>query len=123
VTDPTQEPLSERLDAALAKLPRGHRKIADYLEREGITGVVQMACACPLARWLRKELEIPLVEVGGNIIFAYTISGETIWREPSRIVERFVVEFDRGAFPTLIDEGGMTREEQWTAEEGGLEAL
>lgn len=86
---------TEALSAALRRL--GSHPAA-VLRRLGVKGVRGSACDCPVARYLRRELSLPADAV---LVSAREVTaGEAVAYPPSQ-VSRFVLAFDRDAYPEL----------------------
>lgn len=116
-------PLQQRLETTLRKLPNGYRAIARYLEAEGIKGVPENACSCPVARWVRRDMEIPYVAVTGSVVMVRDETDLAAMVIGRHHIRRFVSEFDGGTFPGLVDSEGPTLEERFGLDSDELEPL
>jgi len=118
---PTQ--IQDRLRSALNELPDTPSGIAHALAEKGIKGVPYHACACPIARYLRREAKLPIVYVSDTLALGYGGSGQgATWPLPEAVAT-FVEDFDSGQYKELEDPNGLTREERWEVEDGGYEPL
>lgn len=106
--------LYDRAALALQRLPATAGGVADFLADRGITGVRDVGCACPLARWLRAELAVPFVSVDIDSVTVIDDQGNAAGLPAVPGVTAFVVAFDHDkAFPGLEDPDGTTDEEEW----------
>lgn len=106
--------LYDRAALALQRLPASAGGVADFLADRGITGVRDVGCACPLARWLRAELVVPFVSVDLDSVTVIDDQGNTAGLPAVPGVTAFVVAFDHDRqFSDLVDEDGTTDEEAW----------
>lgn len=99
--------LQQELKTTLKRLPKGYKAIAKLFEDQGITGVPEFAQACPVARWLRREMGVPYASVAPTDISVADEGGDRArvgWPDVSSHVDRFIVEFDSRKFPALIDQ-------------------
>lgn len=116
--------LQQKLETTLKKLPRGYLKIAEYLSAREVQGVPENPCACPIARWLRQELGVAHVTAAPLFVTAWPDGfGEPAQALTTDHVDTFILAFDQGRFPELVDQAGPTRDEQWWLEDGGYEPL
>lgn len=106
--------LQSRLEAAVSRLPLSAGGVADFLVDRGITGVKDACKACPMARWLRKELQVPLADVDDGRMRVVDDQSNSAYVDTPRGVFLFITAFDRGEFSDLIDHEGLTAEEVWT---------
>lgn len=89
--------LTERaVRSMLYKLGDSATKVAKSLQRRKIKGVAKMSNLCPLSNYLKKNLNIPVVEVNKDYI---NVGGLKL--NSSRTVSRFVSRFDKGEFGFL----------------------
>lgn len=87
----------------LQKLGDDKEKVARKLLKKSCWGIPNSEEECPLARYLRQALELPMVEVLANRVY-YQIAEEvqqSIEFLPLPCQE-FVQAFDRGEYPDLI---------------------
>ena len=107
--------LYDRLEAALRELPATPGGVAAYLTDRGITGLRDECTACPVARWLRTKLHVPVASVDIGQVLVVDDQGNMASMDAPVGVAAFIGEFDlRGQFPDLVDENGMTDEERWS---------
>lgn len=106
--------LYDRAALALQRLPATPGGVADFLLDRGVTGVRDVGCACPLARWLRAELVVPFVSVDIDSVTVIDDQGNVAGLPATPGVTAFVAAFDHDKlFPELVDENGTTDEEEW----------
>lgn len=111
--------LYDRLEAALRELPATASGVATYLQDHGITGVRDECTACPVARWLRVHLHVPVASVDVSGITVTDDQDNFAATDAPMSVVNFIAEFDIGhAYPDLVDENGMTDEEMWSHDSG-----
>ena len=103
--------LQKELEEALNGLPTTASGVADYLIDLGVRGVPEYQCACPVARWIRQLLDVPLATADADYITVYS---DEIVRVPTPDnLLFFFYDFDTGTYPDLIDDNGPTDEERW----------
>jgi hypothetical protein len=104
--------VTERTRAALDALPATPGEIADYLIKEGITGDVAIAYACPVANYLTREVKPKGFDViawaggaypGVLVDGVFTEDGSYLV-EPDQYphVQDFAKQFDARQYPELI---------------------
>lgn len=102
------------LEAAVAKLSEHitAQDLADFLIDVGVKGVRDEGTCCPVARWLRQELQVPYARVDiEDITIADEIGNEYTVSTPA-VVGRFTTLFDlHDEFDNLADLDGPTDEE------------
>lgn len=93
------------LAEALAELPDTADGIANHLIVEGIRGVREMPNCCPVANYLTRA-GFHLVEVTADEVTADEVTADDGWRriETPNGVASFVLRFDQGEWPELVDE-------------------
>lgn len=107
--------LADDLDDLLNHLPPDVAGMAMMLLDKGIRGVPSSRCACPIARWLREELDVPYAEVDHDqILIADHIGNEYRTVTPT-VVHAFMERFDNFPYADLIDVKGLTDEELWVS--------
>jgi hypothetical protein len=95
----TDEVAREAVNTVLAKLAAigSSRQIAEFFEREGITGLVGYSISCPVANYVRREAGA-MVIVGARFwSFPFVLGQNPI----PDVVGDFVCHFDRGEWPQL----------------------
>lgn len=106
--------LADEAERILAGLPPTAIEIAAFLESVGVRGVRDSLCACPIARWLRAELEVPYVTVDHSGIVIWDHIGNMYNMVVPTGVHAFVDCFDADMmFEQLVDAKGVTAEEEW----------
>jgi hypothetical protein len=91
--------------------------VAEFLRSQGITGKPELAKACPVARYLEKQVGAPVFVLGSTARFV--MSGRAT--HLPRAVEKFVTAFDMGEYPDLI-ENDTRVEDAISSLESGQEA-
>jgi hypothetical protein len=111
---PTFQLTVEGVRAALRTLDVESEEIAEKLAAAGIKGTPMDECSCALAAYLRLavpeadrvQVEAEDVRVEGWTVGVYGLDGEP-FRQSFRLpdgAQDFVVEFDKGEYPNLIEE-------------------
>jgi hypothetical protein len=92
--------------AALARLARGTHglgEIATLLERQCMHGKMAKSCECPIAKYLLWAVQAERVVVGHCYIAIHTAAGRDIRLDTPQWVDAFILEFDQGVYPALIE--------------------
>lgn len=100
--------MSNRLVAALAKLPNDPDAIADVLIRDGCVGTVRDSHMCPISVFVQRELRlgdyliacIGRAKMSVHTNGAFDVVGVAAAPLPYDVV-RFVTRFDGGYYPLL----------------------
>jgi hypothetical protein len=89
------------LETAVSTLERftSADDVAMFFRRWNVQGKPTSAISCPVARYLSKEAQ-QLVQVTGS--YAHGVGTAHVWL-PAPVV-RFVLRFDRGHYPDLLEE-------------------
>lgn len=104
--------LDERMEAALNKLPSDAAGVAGYLVDRGITGVRDHCAACPFSRWLRTELQLSAALSDISEVIAVGDDGVIVRMDTPPGIAGFIVDFDLGGYPDMVDHNGMTGPEE-----------
>lgn len=75
--------------------------VAEFLTVQGITGRMGAASTCPVAVYVRRESDLPVV-VGLGSWAVDKVDWDTIGGDLPNVVAEFVTLFDCGRFPRLI---------------------
>ena len=88
--------------------------IADELEARGIRSTPGCPETCAVADYITTAVDVYGVTVDGDEAFG-TYQNYAAFREVlSHPVHQFVIEFDRGEFPTLIASGAQSVIADWS---------
>jgi len=100
-----------RLADLIAALGDTADAVAYHLAEAGITGRRADATCCPIANYLRRaEPCFDLVDVYGDVIDVYTITGYSATLTAPAAVNEFVKVFDfENGYPHLISHAEVTR--------------
>jgi hypothetical protein len=92
--------LLSRVRSLLDSLPKTPDKIAGFLQAEGIKGFRETASLCPIANYLRRELEYKAISIITTCVLIGNISG--VVRLPEYVTD-FVIKFDGDEYPFLVE--------------------
>jgi hypothetical protein len=112
------EALALRATAILDKLPTTADEIAAFFRSEGIKGTRADACNCPVANYLKRELQVEErvlseeLELSFYRVVEVTLSPFDIEDYDNATLtprndgpHEFAVRFDKRGFPDLLDRG------------------
>jgi hypothetical protein len=89
-----------KLESALTALGTSPDKCAEQLKFRGITGVPNASGFCPVANYLKKELDSQVFINGGVVAFGTNINDIDDYWLPQPVSE-FIAAFDSGKYPEL----------------------
>lgn len=107
--------LWEEAESTLHRLRMPVVDLAAFLVSEGVSGVRGLSYCCPVARYLRKELTIPYIDVDASDVEIYDDQGNRYRINTPLEVSVFLTTFDldNTSWPELVDPEGPTHEEFW----------
>lgn len=92
------------LAEALAAMPDTADGIADRLAELGIRGARKDDFCCPIANYLKRTANVVDPAVDAGFVEGLVENGEEVVCGTSEAVADFVLRFDLGAWPELVDE-------------------
>ena len=105
-----RDEIADRIADLIADLGDTPDAIAYHLAEAGITGTRSDATCCPIANYLRRaEPCIDLVDVLGDVIDVYTITGHRATLTAPDEVNEFISLFDTERYPHLLTRPEATR--------------